>query len=297
MLSNLTDLDIRLIRIFLAVVDAGGLTPAQSTLSMGQPAISTQLATLEARLGYRLCNRGRAGFELTAKGERFVQLSRKLMSSFSHFASEARNMDKKLVGTVNIGLIGQMPENQNMLLSKAIALFRQRSQMVRFSIVVLPPSELEAQLLTGEIQLAIGYFWHWLPNIEYTPLFVERQVAYCGLNHPLFKNAGNLNEEHIAGYEWAWRSYPLTAKQALFPNNITEKANNMEAIAILILSSHHLGYLPTHFAASYVQQVLIKPLNAEKFKYDVTFHLATRTQNVHDDILRALLEDIREAHL
>src|SRR5260221_560007 len=71
MFSQLTDLDLRLIRVFLAIVDAGGVTPAQATLNIGQSTISTQLATLETRLGYRLCERGRGGFPLTARGGQF----------------------------------------------------------------------------------------------------------------------------------------------------------------------------------------------------------------------------------
>ena len=50
MFSQLTDLDLRLIRVFLAIVDAGGVSPAQATLNVGQSTISTQLATLETMI-------------------------------------------------------------------------------------------------------------------------------------------------------------------------------------------------------------------------------------------------------
>ena len=72
MLNNLSDLDLQLIRSSLAVVDAGGLTPAQSTLNVRQSTISTLLSVLETRLGFRLCTRGCAGFKLKAKGVRFA---------------------------------------------------------------------------------------------------------------------------------------------------------------------------------------------------------------------------------
>ena len=60
MLSTVTDLDLRLIRVFLAIVDAGGVSAAQDVLGVGQSTISSQLATLETRLDFRLCERGRA---------------------------------------------------------------------------------------------------------------------------------------------------------------------------------------------------------------------------------------------
>ena len=46
MFTHLSDLDLRLIRVFLAIVDAGGISSAQATLNVGQSTISTQLATL-----------------------------------------------------------------------------------------------------------------------------------------------------------------------------------------------------------------------------------------------------------
>lgn len=298
MLSNLTDLDIRLIRIFLAVVDAGGLTPAQSTLNMGQPTISTQLAVLESRLGFKLCSRGRAGFKLSAKGERFLQLSTKLLANFNDFSAQARNMNKQLVGSIHIGLIGHISKDQNALISSAIARFRQRSQIVQFTISVLSPNELEARLLTGDIQLAIGYFWHRAPSLEYTQLFVEHQVAYCGLGHPLFKQAGFVTENSAESHEWAWRSYRLnTAQQSTRPSKVTAVADNMEAMAILVLSGCHLGYLPTHFAAPYVARGLLAALNPALLKYDVIFHLVTRDQHHRNEILNALIEDMRAVHL
>src|SRR5882724_11998524 len=136
MLPNLFDLDLRLIRLFLGVVDAGGVSAAQATLNLGQSTISTHLATLEARLGFRLCERGRSGFRLTPKGAKFSHSSRQLLSTLSDFSVAVRNMDKKLVGALNIGLIDHMPVNRAAQISSAIARFRQRDQAVKCSIVV-----------------------------------------------------------------------------------------------------------------------------------------------------------------
>ncbi|WP_018151478.1 LysR family transcriptional regulator [Leeia oryzae] len=298
MLGNLSDLDLRLIRVFLAVVDAGGVTPAQVTLNVGQSTISTQLSSLETRLGYRLCDRGRSGFALTAKGERFAELARSLIEAVSDFSAQARNMDKQLVGTLNIGLIGHTPISQNARISQAIARFKKRNEAVRFLISVRPPGDLEEHLLSGDIEIAVGYFWHRVPTLSYTSLFIERQVAYCGKGHPLYEHAGNLSAEEVAHHDWAWRSYPLPEAQQNVPDiNITAEADNMEAVAVLILSGYHLGYLPEHFAAPYVQQGLLRALNPGRFHYDVPFHMVTRHKRHHTDIMTAFLEDLQVVHL
>jgi DNA-binding transcriptional LysR family regulator len=299
-LGTLSDFDLRLIRVFLAVVDAGGVSVAQTTLNVGQPTISTQLSTLETRLGFRLCDRGRSGFRLTAKGERFYERSKKLLGAVEEFSAEARNMDKKLVGTLNIGLIGHTPVSQNARISEAIASFRLRDEAVRFFISVRSPGDLEEHLLSGQIQIAVGYFWHRVPILEYTPLFVEQQIAYCGRGHPLFKRAGRLDSSEAADYEWAWRTYPLPEVQlSTTPSKVTAQADNMEAVALLILSGHHLGYLPQHFAAPYVKQGLLAALNPEKLSYEVTFHMVIRqhSRQSQSPIVQAFLEDLKKAHL
>ena len=179
MFTHLSDLDLRLIRVFLAIVDAGGISSAQATLNVGQSTISTQLATLETRLGYRLCERGRGGFALTSRGEQFVEACRALLAAVDTFDMTARNVGKKLVGTLTIGIIGHTPISASARISEAIARFRERDESVRFAVLVRSPGELEELLLAGRIQVAIGYFWHRVPSLDYAQIYAEDQFAYC----------------------------------------------------------------------------------------------------------------------
>jgi DNA-binding transcriptional LysR family regulator len=296
MFSQLTDLDLRLIRVFLAIVDAGGVSPAQATLNVGQSTISTQLATLETRLGYRLCERGRSGFRLSARGAQFVDAARALLDAVDSFGMQARNVGRKLVGTLDIGMIGHTPVSASARISEAIGRFRSRDQSVRFSILVRSPGELEELLLNGRIQIGIGYFWHRVPSLEYTEVFAEDQVAYCATGHPLFARAGDVTPAQAAAHEWAWRSYPLPeAESSTVGRNVTAVADNMEAVAMLVLSGHHLGYLPGHFAAPFVEQRLLAALNPAVMRYRVAFHMVTRARQHRTDIVEAFLEDMKAA--
>ena len=159
MLGQFSDLDLRLVRVYLAIVEAGGISAAQMTLNVGSSTISTQLATLETRLGFRLCERGRGGFKLTPKGAAFAEMAHGLMHAIGDFNQGARNLDKQLVGHLRIGLIGHMPPEQNNRLSAAIARFRQRDEAVRMTLLVRPPAELEERLLNGQLDLAITTAW------------------------------------------------------------------------------------------------------------------------------------------
>ncbi|WP_244814051.1 LysR family transcriptional regulator [Caballeronia sp. Lep1P3] len=302
MFTHLSDLDLRLIRVFLAIVDAGGISSAQATLNVGQSTISTQLATLETRLGYRLCERGRGGFALTSRGEQFVDACRTLLAAVDTFDSTARNVGKKLVGTLTLGMIGNTPVSANARISEAIARFRQRDESVRLSVLVRSPGELEQMLLAGRIQMAIGYFWHRVPSLEYAEIFTEDQLAYCGRTHPLFARAGGISLDEAAEHAWAWRSYPLPEAGALTPRSIGAVADNMEAVAMLVLSGQHLGYLPEHFAAPYVNDGSLAALDPRTMRYRVAFHMVTRADRARgsraakNDIVDAFIEDMTAAH-
>ena len=67
-MKQLHEVDLRLLRVFDAVVRCGGLSAAQAELNVGQSTISMQIGQLEVRLGAKLCERGRGGFRLTDQG-------------------------------------------------------------------------------------------------------------------------------------------------------------------------------------------------------------------------------------
>ena len=60
-LAQVSDFDVRLLKLFRSVVECGGFAAAEGALGIGRSAISQQMADLEQRLGLRLCQRGRAG--------------------------------------------------------------------------------------------------------------------------------------------------------------------------------------------------------------------------------------------
>ena len=298
MLTNVSDLDLRLLRTFLAVVDARGVTPAQFKLNVSQPAISAQLSTLETRLGFRLCDRGRGGFRLTGRGQQFAEAATKLVAALNVFAVDARNLGKKLIGQLTICIIDHTELAENVKISTALSRFLARDQAVRLSVIVRPPGEIEQQIITGAIDVAIGYFWHRATMLEYSSLFVEREIAYCGRNHPLFGRK-NVPLNMMTDHEWVYRNFPTPDANYCSPDGQQRGpvAENTEAAALLILSGRYLGYLPQHYAKPYVEQGLLRAPNEEQLQHDDVFHLVTRKDPFRNDVVRAFIEDIRSVYL
>lgn len=77
--------DLKLLRVFAAVVRHQGFAAAQQELNLSTSAISTYMSQLEAHLGITLCHRGRGGFSLTSKGELFHQEALRLLGELESF--------------------------------------------------------------------------------------------------------------------------------------------------------------------------------------------------------------------
>lgn len=191
--ANLGEGDLRLLRVFAKVVEAGGFSAAQIELNVSQSTISTQMTALEHRLGLRLCQRGRAGFSLTEKGRLIYQASQRLFAAIDEFRSEAGAARGCLVGNLAVGIVDNLVNNPACRLHDVITRFNLRAPEVQIAVQVASPTEIERAVLEGRFDLGFGACGRHSPYLDYDDLFEERQALYCGAGHPLFaRSGGNL---------------------------------------------------------------------------------------------------------
>ena len=91
-----TSVDLKRLALFRQVVESGGLSAAETVLNVNLPTISAHLASLEASLGMRLCERGRRGFRLTEQGQGVLAASERLFESVQAFRAELDAVGEKL---------------------------------------------------------------------------------------------------------------------------------------------------------------------------------------------------------
>lgn len=72
-------MELRVLRYFLAVADAGSITEGAREVRISQPAVSRQLRALELELGTALFERGHGALRLTHAGRRFLGIARDLV--------------------------------------------------------------------------------------------------------------------------------------------------------------------------------------------------------------------------
>jgi DNA-binding transcriptional LysR family regulator len=297
MLANLSEGDIRLLKVFAKVVEAGGFSAAQIELNVSQSTISTHMTALEQRLGVRLCQRGRSGFRLTEKGQLIYQASQRLFASLAEFRTEAGAVRNRLVGTLAIGIVDNLITNPRSCLHQAVMRFNAAAPEVQIAVHVTSPTDLERAVLDGRFDLGLGACGRHSPYLAYEDVFEERQVLYCGRGHPLFDRSDAIGVADLETQQFVRRAYAAPDK---FPAGLrlaaTAVGDLMESVALFILAGRYIGYLPQHFARQWVERDLMRPLLEATLGYQNPIYLATRKTERRSPILAAFLKEFHLAH-
>lgn len=78
-------------RVFKAVVEAGGFTAASNFLGVSQPFVSQSINSLERRLGVQLLHRSTRTQRLTSEGERFLMSCNQILDSVEEAEAQVRS--------------------------------------------------------------------------------------------------------------------------------------------------------------------------------------------------------------
>lgn len=264
---KLSKSDIHLLSVFITVVENGGFTAAQIPLNVSNSTISRQISDLEIRLGLRLCQRGRSGFQLTERGRLVYDAALDLFKAIEAFESDISILHDKPTGTLSFAVIENWASEKQPKLVEALRHFRDVAPDVYIDMHALPPDQIERGVLDGSISIGIGVFHnHKLPLI-YQPIASETMGLYCSARHPLFQ-AKSLHEVQrlLRNAHFAERKYLSETMQAPLSKDmkITASAHQIECILLLILTGHFIGYLPDLFAHRWVETGQVKRIDGHE---------------------------------
>ncbi len=278
-ISIISDIDLKLLRVFMTVVRSGGFSLAQTELNVSQATISIHIKSLETRLGLVLCQRGRSGFALTEDGQRVYDAAIALFNHLEDFRSLALNHEK-LSGELQIAIIDNTINHPTFKLREAFKKFGELSHNVKVTLHVAPPNRLERMVLRGEVHLGIGFFPRRMSQLDYDNAFSSRIELYCGSGHPLFnKSLQKISVEDVENAEHVQRGY-VSADQTPMNHrnfNCTVTAHNVEGLAHLILSDHYLAFLPTYYADQWVSKNMMKSILPDKYAYESKYEVIRRS--------------------
>jgi DNA-binding transcriptional LysR family regulator len=229
---------------------------------------------LETRLGLVLCRRGRAGFALTAEGQRVYDETLRLLASVDAFRGSIDDIHNRMGGQLDVALFDKTATNPKARIGEAIARFTEIAPEVNLAVHVGSINAIEQGVLEGNFQIGIIPAHRSSKSLVYADLFDETMLLYCGQGHPLFDSPhgkltwSKLGEHHFAGLGYHSPNMELSHRARL-----SRKATgfDQEAIATLILSGRFLGFLPDHYAQVFEQRGLMKAVLPARFNYACRF--------------------------
>jgi DNA-binding transcriptional LysR family regulator len=296
-----SDIDVRLLRVFRAVVEAGGFANAQAILNVGVSTISTQMSQLETRLGYVLCHRGRGGFKLTDKGEALYRLVIEFFQSVHNFEMQANELRGGMNGQLRIGFIDNIVNDPNSPFRTAVEQFRKQPRNnARLLLEVLAPHELERGLQEHRIDVAVGIFYSRLQGLAYEQLYMQREVLVCHRSHALadISDESDLAAALPASHK-VLRSFLGTQE---FPfaspsgQTMIASISHIEAAALLILTGDCVGFLPRHYAQPWIDSGELVVLLPDQLYRETQFSIATRADQLRPPpALHSFLSCLRAA--
>ena len=145
-------MDLRPLRAFVTIVDAGGFARAAARLNLSQPALSRQIGALEEQLGVKLFDRTRRRVQLTSEGEDLLERGRRLLTDAQAFDERARTLKGGDTGVLRLGATPQMIET---FLGEFCTRYRRRHPGVEIHFVEDGGVGLTSRLARGELQLAV----------------------------------------------------------------------------------------------------------------------------------------------
>ncbi len=287
--GQVSDLDLKLLRVFRTVVECGGFSAAEVELNIGRSAISRLMADLETRLDMRLCQRGRSGFQLTEHGRLVYDATLELLVDVEKFRANINAAHSRLIGELVLGLTDNMVTDPNSSLIEVLGSFHQHEPEVKINLQIGSPNEVERSVIEGRANMGITPMHHQLPGLLYHPLWHETSQLYCGARHPLFgTDASTLNPALLSEYDFIAPGYAHRMEfRERFPTlQAAAVSYQVEGVATMILSGQYIGFLPGHYAAQWLDTGRMRALLPDQISYQVPFTAITR-RDAQPNLLRS----------
>ncbi len=147
-----TGLELRHLRVFAAVVDAGTRTRAAQALGLSQSTVSETLGALERTLGVELFRKAARRLALTPSGEILLAYARRMTVLTSELASALADASNAVEATLVVSAVESIGAY---VLPSRLAVLRERWPAVRVEVLTGTCAEIRERVAAGESDLGL----------------------------------------------------------------------------------------------------------------------------------------------
>jgi LysR family hca operon transcriptional activator len=289
-------MELRHLRYFLAVAEAGSLTVAAGKLHTSQPSLSRQIRDLEVEVSAQLLRRNARGVEVTPAGKAFLEHARSVLAQVEAAAEAARRVAHPAKPRFAMGfLTGQeltwMPE--------ALQILHDELPNIDLMISSQYSPQLASALVKGTVDAAFLRREQEAPGLTFHLLVKESLVVVLRRDHRLatFKA---ISPRDLAGETFVTVSNTAPVLRRVIDNYLervginitpTHEADHLAMGMSLIASTHGVGLLPAYARNFLPSSVTSRPLRGDSPTIDLVLGYKKSNQS---PILKLLLSRLDE---
>jgi LysR family transcriptional regulator, cyn operon transcriptional activator len=177
-------LEIRHLRYFLAVAEAGSFSRAADRLGISQPNISQQMRDLEISLRVDLFQRRGKRILLTYTGRVFAEHARSILRQVENFLQELSIEPGQMRGALHVGVV---PILNSALMPPLLGMFAATHPAVSLIIEEISSTEIETAIEEGRMDVGLGFLTRHSPNLRYERLGHDEFGLIVHKSHPWAK--------------------------------------------------------------------------------------------------------------
>jgi LysR family transcriptional regulator, transcriptional activator for bauABCD operon len=250
---------------FHVAAKAGSLKQAARLLHLTPPALTRSLQNLEEELGVKLCQRSRAGLTLTDEGWRLFHTTSRIVGDLQTYL-ESGSQPESYTGILCIGF--NDPVNVPSMDDALIAL-HERHPRCKLNMLVANSGELVQMVMSGELDLAVGYFDAPHSGLRRVVIGREPMRYYIGKRHPLAARQ-RIAERDLRNHGMVWIEGKHPSREELElhifaqhpdrPMRATAFANHLGPARRLLLSGQAIVPMPRFWLADELRRGLVREL-------------------------------------
>jgi LysR family transcriptional regulator, hca operon transcriptional activator len=262
-------LELRHLRYFLAVAEAGSLTvAAERTLHTSQPSLSRQIQNLENEVGVPLFRRSARGVELTASGQAFMEHTRLVLSHVAAATNAARQVVRPTKPCFTIGFLTGY---ELTWMAETLQILRDELPNIDVMISSHTSSQLAMDLVKGQVDAAFLRRERGLPELEFKPLLQEPLVVVLSSDHQLAARAA-IDPRDLVGETFLGISEGAPVLRALVDDYLRRsrvelspehQIDNLAMAMSLIVSTGGVALLPAYAQSFLPWSITSRPLQGD----------------------------------
>jgi LysR family transcriptional regulator, nitrogen assimilation regulatory protein len=222
---------------FVKIVEAGSFSQASRTIHVAQPALSQQIAELEASLGVPLLQRSARGVRPTVAGERLYEEASSILRKLENLPGLVRSSVGDVEGLVGLGMPASLSTT---LVGPFIEQCRAKHPKITLKFIDGDSEFLREEVEKSRLDLALAFEDEFFPVVLRQPLFRQNHYLISS-RHSAYATAGpTISLKDVAKIPLVLPG-PLNARRIVIDRTFAEAGLSLNLAAEVVTVSSELS--------------------------------------------------------